>query len=57
MLINAVSPMLALSSKYIINSSSDIDADKVLGAANDIVSLGLKDSGYEYVNIDVRHST
>lgn len=31
----------------------DINADKVLAAANQFISLGLKDVGYEYVNIDV----
>ncbi|KUJ16512.1 alpha-galactosidase 1 [Mollisia scopiformis] len=30
----------------------DINETKLLTAANQIVSLGLKDSGYEYVNID-----
>ncbi|KAI0318865.1 glycoside hydrolase superfamily, partial [Amylostereum chailletii] len=30
----------------------DIDADKVLAAAQSFVDLGLKDVGYEYVNID-----
>lgn len=32
----------------------DIDEAKILAAANQFVSLGLKDAGYEYVNIDVR---
>jgi len=31
----------------------DISEEKILDAANLIVSLGLKDAGYEYVNIDV----
>ncbi|KAJ6045934.1 Aldolase-type TIM barrel [Penicillium canescens] len=30
----------------------DIDSTKILTAANEIVNLGLKDRGYEYVNID-----
>ncbi|KAL5319275.1 hypothetical protein ACEPPN_012325 [Leptodophora sp. 'Broadleaf-Isolate-01'] len=30
----------------------DIDEGKILAAANSIVDLGLKDAGYEYVNID-----
>nr|A7XZT2.1 RecName: Full=Probable alpha-galactosidase B; AltName: Full=Melibiase B; Flags: Precursor [Rasamsonia emersonii]ABU94728.1 alpha-galactosidase [Rasamsonia emersonii] len=30
----------------------DIDEEKILTAANQIVNLGLKDLGYEYVNID-----
>lgn len=30
----------------------DINETKVLGAANDFVSLGLKAAGYQYVNID-----
>ncbi|KAJ5837124.1 Aldolase-type TIM barrel [Penicillium robsamsonii] len=30
----------------------DIDSKKVLTAANEVVNLGLKDLGYEYVNID-----
>jgi alpha-galactosidase len=29
-----------------------IDESKVLAAANSFVSLGLKDAGYQYVNID-----
>lgn len=36
-----------------IGRSTGISAAKVLAAANDFVSLGLKDAGYEYVNIDV----
>ena len=32
----------------------DIDQDLVVEAAELMVSLGLKDVGYEYVNIDVR---
>jgi len=28
----------------------DVNATKILDAANDIISLGLKDAGYEYVN-------
>lgn len=31
----------------------DINEAKVLAAANSFVSLGLKDAGYQYVNIDV----
>lgn len=34
----------------------DINESKVLAAANQFVSLGLKDAGYEYINIDVSHS-
>ncbi|KAJ5365991.1 Aldolase-type TIM barrel [Penicillium concentricum] len=30
----------------------DIDSKKVITAANEVVNLGLKDLGYEYVNID-----
>jgi len=30
----------------------DVDETKILTAANSLVSLGLKDAGYEYVNID-----
>lgn len=33
---------------------ADINEAKILGAANDLVSLGLKTAGYQYVNIDVR---
>ncbi|KAJ8694707.1 hypothetical protein PTI98_007359 [Pleurotus ostreatus] len=33
-------------------SPSDINENKTLAAANQFVSLGLKDVGYEYVNID-----
>lgn len=36
------------------SSSTDIDESSFLDAANQFVSLGLKDAGYEYVNIDVR---
>ena len=32
--------------------SEDITEAKILAAANQIVTLGLKDAGYEYVNID-----
>jgi hypothetical protein len=32
----------------------DISETKVVAAANQFVSLGLKDAGYQYVNIDVR---
>jgi hypothetical protein len=28
----------------------DVDATKVMTAANQVVSLGLKDVGYEYIN-------
>jgi hypothetical protein len=31
----------------------DVDESKVMAAAKSFVSLGLKDAGYEYVNIDV----
>ena len=31
----------------------DINETKILSAAQDFVSLGLKDAGYAYVNIDV----
>jgi alpha-galactosidase len=37
----------------VLLSSSDINATKVMIAAQAFVSLGLKDVGYEYVNIDV----
>lgn len=30
--------------------SCDIDAEKVMTAANEVVNLGLKDAGYEYIN-------
>ncbi|KAF7172109.1 hypothetical protein CNMCM6106_006387 [Aspergillus hiratsukae] len=30
----------------------DIDATKIMTAANEVVKLGLKDLGYEYINID-----
>jgi hypothetical protein len=30
-----------------------ISADKVLDVAHSFVSLGLREAGYEYVNIDV----
>ena len=30
----------------------DVSEDKIVQAANYVVSLGLKDAGYEYVNID-----
>jgi hypothetical protein len=30
--------------------SCDVDETKILTAANEIVNLGLKDVGYEYVN-------
>jgi alpha-galactosidase len=30
----------------------DIDAAKIMTAANEVVNLGLKDLGYEYINID-----
>lgn len=32
----------------------DINEAKILAAANQFISLGLKDAGYQYVNIDVR---
>ena len=28
----------------------DIDARKIMTAANQVVNLGLKDAGYEYIN-------
>lgn len=31
----------------------DINEAKIIAAASQLVSLGLKDAGYEYVNIDV----
>lgn len=34
---------------------SDINEAKVVAAANQFVSLGLKAAGYQYVNIDVGH--
>lgn len=33
--------------------SQDINEAKVLAAANQFVSLGLKAAGYQYINIDV----
>jgi hypothetical protein len=33
----------------------NIDESKMLAAANQMVSLGLKAAGYQYVNIDVRY--
>jgi alpha-galactosidase len=30
--------------------SCDVDADKIMAAANEVVNLGLKDVGYEYIN-------
>ncbi|KAJ5398244.1 hypothetical protein N7509_006357 [Penicillium cosmopolitanum] len=30
----------------------DVDSEKIMTAANEVVNLGLKDLGYEYVNID-----
>lgn len=38
---------------YLTAHPSDINEAKILAAANQIVSLGLKDLGYTYVNIDV----
>lgn len=35
------------------NFFSDISEDKVIAAAQSFVDLGLKDAGYEYVNVDV----
>ncbi|KAI9754542.1 MAG: hypothetical protein M4579_004642 [Chaenotheca gracillima] len=32
--------------------SCDVDEDKIMQAANYVVDLGLKDAGYEYINID-----
>ncbi|KFZ09721.1 hypothetical protein V502_08532 [Pseudogymnoascus sp. VKM F-4520 (FW-2644)] len=32
--------------------SCNVDAEKVMTAANEVVNLGLKDAGYEYINID-----
>ena len=32
----------------------DINETKVLNVADQFVSLGLKDAGYEYINLDVR---
>ncbi len=34
-------------------SGIDINETKILAAANQFVSLGLKAVGYEYINIDV----
>lgn len=33
--------------------SLDISEARILAAANQLISLGLKDAGYEYVNLDV----
>lgn len=38
-----------------LNFHEDINESKVLAAANQFMSLGLKDAGYEYINIDVSH--
>lgn len=35
----------------------DINEAKILAAANQFISLGLKTAGYQYVNIDVRISS
>jgi hypothetical protein len=34
-------------------TTGSVDETKIVSAANQIVSLGLKDAGYMYVNIDV----
>ena len=46
-------PVSSLISDYFC-IHSDISASKVIAAANQFVSLGLKNAGYQYVNIDVR---
>lgn len=33
----------------------DIDATKIMTAANEVVNLGLKDLGYEYINSELPH--
>lgn len=38
----------------LISLQLDISDSLVLAAAEQFISLGLKDTGYEYVNIDVR---
>ena len=48
--IHSFSPLPLPSLTICIGISHDI----ILAAANQIVSLGLQDAGYEYVNIDVR---
>ena len=30
--------------------SCNVDAEKIMTAANEVVNLGLKDAGYEYIN-------
>lgn len=39
---------------FLLTGILDINEEKILSAAQLIVALGLKDVGYEYVNIDVR---
>lgn len=34
----------------------DIDSDKITTAAKEMVNLGLKDKGYEYVNREDAHT-
>lgn len=36
-----------------VSPGLDISSTKILAAANQMVSLGLKSAGYQYVNIDV----
>lgn len=47
---------IPLSSNHICHShhNLDISGDQILAAANQVVSLGLQDAGYEYINIDVQ---
>lgn len=42
-----------ISQEEIVVDITDISEAKILAAANDMVSLGLQDAGYEYVNLDV----
>jgi alpha-galactosidase len=37
----------------LMHVTGDVDETKVMSAANSFISLGLKDAGYMYVNIDV----
>lgn len=42
---------------YLSLLPQDINEAKILAAANQFISLGLKTAGYQYVNIDVRISS
>jgi alpha-galactosidase len=44
--------LLRSESRWTHHAVIDISEAKILAAANQFVSLGLKDAGYEYVNID-----